>query len=76
MCNLKRCNYCQRDHPSEDFVLLSKGRFGRSKIPMCGPCHRRRKDTAKNKAEFASMVESAKLSNSRAYGNFEKEKSR
>lgn len=76
MTVLKYCGYCQRNQPAEDFVLLSKGRFGRTKVPMCGPCHRRRKDTTRNKAEFAIMVENAKLANKRAYGNFEKEKSK
>lgn len=76
MSNLKCCNYCQRLHPDDDFVKLSKGRGGRVKVTMCGPCHRRRKDPVRNKAEFDIMVENAKLANKRAYRNFEKEKSR
>lgn len=76
MTLLKYCGYCRCNRPADDFVLLSKGKFGRTKVPMCGLCHRRRKDPTKNKTEFAIMVENAKLANKRVYGNFEKEKSR
>jgi len=74
--NLKKCGYCQRLHPEDDFVKRLTGRGGKVAVVMCGPCHRRRKDAARNKVEFALMVENNKLANKRAYGNFEKEKSR
>jgi uncharacterized Zn finger protein len=72
----KRCPYCQRLHPEDDFVKVIKGRGGKITVSQCGNCYRARQNPAANTERLAVMVADNKAANRRAYGNFAKEKSR
>lgn len=72
----KRCPYCQNQWPADDFKKLRRGTHGQVTVIQCGACYRARQNPAANKKRLETMVANNKAANQRAYGHFEKEKSR
>ncbi len=69
----RRCPYCQRLHPSDDFKKIVRNRIT---INQCGPCYRGRQDKAANQARLDAMIAENKAANVRNYTGFMKEKNK
>lgn len=72
----KRCPYCQRLQPEDDFLKIVKGRGGKITVLQCGNCYRARQNPDANTERLAAIVADNKAANKRAYRSFTKEKSR
>lgn len=70
----KRCPYCQRLHPEDDFMKVAKGKGGKVIVAQCGPCYRARQNPEANKERLEVMIANNKEVNKRAF--MAKEKSR
>lgn len=57
-------------------MKIIKGRGGRITVLQCGVCYRARQNPSANTERLARMVAENKAANRRAYGAFDKEKSR
>lgn len=67
MMDKKFCSYCQSYHDAADFVTLERGRGGRSRILMCGPCHRSRQNSKASKERLKDIVAENKARNRRQF---------
>lgn len=63
----KYCSYHEGYHDADDFVVLPRGRGGRTKVAMCGPCYRARQDPVKFKARLEERVLENKSKNKREF---------
>jgi len=70
---LKRCPYCQKLHPENDFKKIVKNRVT---VAQCGPCWRARRNPEANKQRLELMVAANKEANKRMYTGFHQEKAR
>ena len=70
---LKRCPYCQRLHPEDDFKKIIRNRVT---VAQCTPCWRARRNPEQNKERLAMLVAQQKEENKRMYTGFHSEKAR
>lgn len=63
----KRCPYCQRLHPEDDFRMVAKGRGGRVIVAQCGPCYRARQNPESHKERLEAMIASNREANKRIF---------
>ena len=63
----KYCSYHQGYHDADDFRILTRGRGGRMKIPICNPCYEDRKRGCLVKLE--EKVAESKARNKRQFAN-------
>lgn len=70
---LKRCPYCQKLHPENDFKKIVRNRVT---VAQCGPCWMARRNPEANKERLEIMVAANKEANKRMYTGFHQEKVR